>query len=178
MPRIKLPKTVASPRVTPSGKRAKPPTASRPYMPGYGISASKKGLLPWSWAAERLVKTRIYWLTTITPKGEPHMMPIWGIWVEGRFYFSTGATSTKARNLAANSRCMIANENPDQAVMVHGDARRIEDKARIQALSPVYKVKYDFALSEEMGPVFELTPTVAFGQPHDEYAKSATRWRF
>ena len=147
-------------------------------MPGYGISAGAEGIMPWSWAETLLVACRIYWLTTVTPKGEPHVMPIWGIWVANRLYFSTGANSVKARNLAANPRCVIANENPDQAVMVYGDARRVEDKARIEALSPVYKAKYDFHLSEELGPVFELAPTVAFGQPHDQYAESATRWRF
>lgn len=31
------------------------PTASRPHMPGYGITADKKGLLPWSHVAEHTV---------------------------------------------------------------------------------------------------------------------------
>ncbi len=45
-----------------SGEQSMPkradPRASRPYMPGYGIldAASGKGLLPWSWASERLAK--------------------------------------------------------------------------------------------------------------------------
>ena len=35
------------------------PRISRPYMPGYGILAADQGsgLLPWSWAADRLSST-------------------------------------------------------------------------------------------------------------------------
>jgi hypothetical protein len=38
------------------------PTASRPNIPGYGImdSNSGKGLLPWSWAIERLIKAHTW----------------------------------------------------------------------------------------------------------------------
>ncbi len=168
-------KKIAASRATPIPAG---PRAERPHMPGYGITASADGMLPWSWAEERLNASRIFWLTTITPKGEPHVMPIWGIWAEGKFYFSTGTTSVKARNLAANARCVITNDNADQAMILHGDARRFENKARIAKLSKIYKAKYDFPLDPRMGTVFELTPTLAFGQPHDDYAKSATRWRF
>jgi hypothetical protein len=38
------------------------PQVSRPYMPGYGILGPDEGsgLLPWSWAAERLSHARNY----------------------------------------------------------------------------------------------------------------------
>ncbi len=48
-----------------SGEQSVPkradPRASRPYMPGYGIldAASGKGLLPWSWASERLTRASL-----------------------------------------------------------------------------------------------------------------------
>jgi hypothetical protein len=37
------------------------PRASRPYMPGYGIQGPDEGsgLLPWSWAEQRLTESRI-----------------------------------------------------------------------------------------------------------------------
>ncbi len=154
------------------------PRAERPHMPDYGIAIGTKGLLPWRWAEEKLTATRIYWLTTVTPKDEPHVMPIWGIWVENRFYFSTRATSVKARNLAANPRCVIANGDPDQAVILHGEVRPIAPQARIKQLSKPYAKKYGIGLTADMGILFELSPTHAFGQPHDQYAQAATRWRF
>jgi len=35
-------------------------------MPGYGIldANSGRGLLPWNWATERLMKARTYWIAT------------------------------------------------------------------------------------------------------------------
>ena len=38
----------------------------------------------------------------------PHTMVVWGIWLDGAYYFSTSATSRKARNLQQNPalRCM------------------------------------------------------------------------
>jgi hypothetical protein len=48
------------------------PKAGRPHMPGYGIKDDGDKLLPWSWAAEQLAKSRNYWLTTVRPDGKPH----------------------------------------------------------------------------------------------------------
>ena len=75
-------------------------------MPGYGISDSAEGILPWSWAAERLSQAHNYFVATARPDGRPHVMPVWGLWLDDAFYFSTGASSRKARNLAANPRCV------------------------------------------------------------------------
>ena len=55
------------------------PTASRPYMPGYGLPDAKKGLLPWAWAEQRLKKSHNYWITTVRPDGSPHTMVVWGL---------------------------------------------------------------------------------------------------
>ncbi len=80
------------------------PQAGRPQMPGYGIADanSGSGLLPWNWAVERLQKARNYWISTTRPDGRPHAMPVWGVWYDNQFYFSTGRESRKARNLAVN----------------------------------------------------------------------------
>ena len=43
------------------------PTAARPHMPGYGMSDSDKGLLPFSWAEERLSEALRYWVVTSRP---------------------------------------------------------------------------------------------------------------
>jgi hypothetical protein len=56
------------------------PRASRPYMPGYGIQGPDEGsgLLPWSWAEQRLTASRNYWVTSLWPDGRPHSMPLNG----------------------------------------------------------------------------------------------------
>ena len=59
-------------------------------MPGYGIDEKHlEGLLPWLWAEKLLSKTQNYFLATVRIDGRPHVMPIWGVWMNDRFYPST-----------------------------------------------------------------------------------------
>ena len=145
-------------------------------MPGYGLPAGTKGLLAWSWAEKRLVASHNYYLTTVRPDGTPHVMPLWGIWVNGRFYFSTGATSVKARNLAANRACVVCTENAAEAVVVEGTATPMADAARLAQVAPHYAKKYkSFTLDPKMGPIFEVRPKVVFGLSEKDF-KNTTRW--
>ena len=102
------------------------PKPSRPHMPGYGMPKSKKGLLPWKWAEQRLRKSHNYWITTVKPDGSPHTMVVWGLWMDGAFLFSTGRQSRKARNLAKNPRCVVCTEQAEEAVVVEGVAEIVE----------------------------------------------------
>ena len=154
------------------------PKASRPHMPGYGLPRGRKGLLPWKWAEQRLRRSHNYWLITVRPDATPHAMPLWGIWVEGGFFFSTGRESRKARNLAANSACIVCTENSAEAVIVEGVAAEVTDRARLKQLAPHYSRKYNpWKLDPELGPVFEVRPRVIFGMREKTF-KDATRWIF
>src|SRR5260370_41551843 len=94
------------------------PIASRPYMPGYGTLDAHQGtgLLPWSWARERLVRSHDYWVATVRPDGHPHMMPVWGVWMDDALWFSSSRGPRKTRNLAANAHCTIATANAYEPV--------------------------------------------------------------
>jgi len=82
--------------------RSRKPIATHPTVPGYDIVDESEcaGLLPWTWAPERLTSSHDYFLATIRPDGHPHCIPVWGVWLDDRFCFSTGEQSAKARNLA------------------------------------------------------------------------------
>jgi len=153
------------------------PKAGRPHMPGYGVVAGSRGLLPWSWAARRLAKSRTYWLVTVRPNGAPHVMPVWGLWFENAFYFSTGPRSRKARNLAANRRCVVCADDAEQAVIVEGTARVARDKALLKRLAGPYAAKYKpWKLDPALGPVYAVQPRVVFGLWEQKFQASATRW--
>src|SRR4051794_40830493 len=97
------------------------PLPERPGMPeGYGISRESDGLLPWSWAEERLEASHNYWIVTASPDGRPHAMPVWGVWTGGALYFATSRASRKGRNLAANPRLVVHLESGDEAVILEG----------------------------------------------------------
>jgi Pyridoxamine 5'-phosphate oxidase len=168
-----------------SSRKSAEPKASRPHMPGYGLPKSRKGLLPWKWAADRLGKSRQYWVVTVRPNRAPHMMLVWGLWREDTFYFSTGATSRKARNLAKNPRCVVASEDSEQAVILEGTAKKLRDVAKIRKFLGLYERKYKWdmsAMQDDMlalkQPVFVVHPRKAFGLVEKTFATSATRWSF
>lgn len=102
------------------------PTTGRPWMPGYGVPEDLDGVLPWSSAEERLTSCRNYFVATTRPDGRPHVMPIWGLWLNGLFCFSTAITSVKSRNLLANPRCTVTIEDGHHSVIVEGVARVTE----------------------------------------------------
>jgi nitroimidazol reductase NimA-like FMN-containing flavoprotein (pyridoxamine 5'-phosphate oxidase superfamily) len=147
-------------------------------MPGYGLPSGAKGLLPWRWAEQRLRRSHNYLLMTVAENARPHAMPVWGIWVDGRFYFSTGRQSRKARNLASNRQCVVCTEALAQAVIVEGTASELSDPALFERLAPIYHRKYKpWKLEQELGPVFEVRPRVIFGLREATF-KAATRWMF
>lgn len=160
------------------------PRASRPYMPGYGIADanSGKGLLPWSWAAELLTNARRYWLATTRPDGAPHMMPVWGVWLDETFCFMTGAKSRKARNLAANPRCVVCPECTGHVLVVEGMAEIVDEPVVIRRFKDVYSKKYDFDMEPYNDPLTVIRPRVAFGHIEDfenqGFTQTATRWTF
>src|SRR3954470_23508820 len=109
------------------------PTAGRPYMPGYGVLPADQGsgLLPWSEAERRLTVAHDYWCATVCPDGRPHVMPVWGVWLDGRLWFSSGLRSRKARNLAADQRCTITTDDAHRPVVIEGTAERLTDEGAI-----------------------------------------------
>ena len=152
-------------------------------MPGYGIAPADAGdgLLPWSWAVQRLERSRDYWVATSRPDGSPHLAAVWGVWVDGAFGFSTGGRSRKARNLAADPRCVVTPEQAEESVVVEGVAERVIDGAGLSRLLAAYRDKYGSGFPDPVqNPVFAVRPRVVFGiiEREAEFSTSATRWMF
>jgi hypothetical protein len=158
------------------------PRADRPHVPGYGIPRSTKGILPWSWADERLERATIYWLATAGASGAPHLIPIWGAWVDGRWYVEGGPTRWQ-RNLRENSQLAIHIESPSgEVVIVEGPAVEIlapEPALADRILAGYAKYKPDYeadAANWAQGGLWELRPLKAFAWT--TFPKDMTRYRF
>jgi Pyridoxamine 5'-phosphate oxidase len=113
--------------------------------------------------------------------GRPHLTPIAAVWLDDAFYFSTGQTERKAKNLALNPHCVITtgcNVLEGLDLVVEGDAVRVKEETRLQRLADGYTAKYDqlFRSTVRDGAVYggkegseievlmyELAPTMAFG---------------
>jgi nitroimidazol reductase NimA-like FMN-containing flavoprotein (pyridoxamine 5'-phosphate oxidase superfamily) len=161
------------------------PSASRPYMPGYGTLSPTEGsgLLPWSWAEERLVASRNYWVVTVWPDHHPHAMPVWGMWHNSAFWFSSSKPSRKSRNIAANPRCVVTTEDAQNPVVVEGTAELLVDPEDIATLLALENAKYETdykieSLDPAVNSCFRVQPRWAFGIKHGDFEGSPTRWDF
>ena len=148
------------------------PRAGRPSFPGYGISEDAAGMLPWSWAEERLAASRNYWIVTASPERGPHAMPVWGLWHSGGIVFSSGAGSRKARNLARDPRVVVHLESGDEAVVVEGN---VETIAATEELLGAYAEKYQPVDAETW---YLVRPRRAYAFRERDYPQSATRFDF
>jgi len=150
------------------------PRAARPVMPGYGVAPADEGagLLPWSWAEDRLIRSHDYWLATVWPDGRPHVMPVWAVWfavgtvrrasgdeersgvpdarsrrggageVSGTLWFSSSVPSRKARNLRADPRCVMTTDDALEPVVVDGTADVVTDVGDIATFLAASNAKY------------------------------------
>lgn len=157
------------------------PLAQRPAMPDYGISSDPDGLLPWSFADQQLAAARNYWIVTTRPDGRPHAAPVWGVWVDGAFYFGTGPNSRKGRNLQHNPALVVHLESGDDVVILEGVVEMVTDLARIRAADTAYRAKYNVPLMEgdqPTGPLYIIQVQTAYAWLEQSFPGTATRWRF
>ena len=163
----------------PSLKNSKvEPRTERPQIPGYGISKSKTGMLPWAWAEKSLADSREYWIVTVRPDGRPHAMIIWGLWFDGAFWFGTGSRTQKARNLAKNPNCIVGTQNAAEAVILEGIAELIKDPPIGKKLEATSLSKYGISGGNGSEPLYRVRPSRVFGLIEKSFPKTATRWTF
>ncbi len=160
------------------------PSVSRPHMPGYGVVAENDGggLLAWEWAEERLLGSHDYWLATVrVDEARPHVMPVWGVVLDGCLWLSCSPESRKARNLRTNPAVVATTDNPAQPVVVEGQAVEIHDPVLVVAFAHAMDDKYQsgegvaFYLANA---TFAITPRVVFALDTDNFIGSPTRWTF
>jgi hypothetical protein len=161
----------------------KNPEPDQPWMFGGPLGSGK---LPWSWAKERLSSAHTYWIATTRPDGRPHSRPVWGIWLDQRFYFSTG--SLAAQNLATQPAITVHLGSGNEVVIVEGVVHLVSDATLLEQVVRLYNQKYHWNLDPNQlpGPFYEVRPTKAFGwhfeesevNPESSALSNATRWRF
>lgn len=159
--------------------------------------------IPWERALKQLVAVttkagdeahapKSYWLATIRPDKRPHVAAVGALWVDDKFYFTSGAGTHKSRNLAENPNCVISVSLGDLDLVVEGTAVRVTDEPTLQRLADLYAAQGwparvgDGAIVAEFsapsaGPppwdLYAVTPAAAIGVATAE-PYGATRWRF
>lgn len=148
---------------------------------------------PWAEAQQQIAAEGKYWLSTINPNGTPHVMPHFGVWLDGALYFTAGPGTRKAKNLAHDPRCAITVTAKKLDIIMEGEARKITDQATLHRLAEAYDTKYGWhitvngaaydapfgAPSAGQPPyeLYKLTLSKVYGLGSDE-PYGATRWDF
>jgi hypothetical protein len=134
------------------------------------------------------------WLATINPDGSPHLTGLGPLYVAGRFYFTTGETTRKGRNLARDPRCALGVSTEEFDLTVDGKADLVDDPDVVADMAgrwadggwPVRVDGTGTALTADYsapsaGPppwkVYRFTPRQATAILTAE-PSGATRWRF
>ena len=149
---------------------------------------------PWSEVRQVLEEAEMFWLSTVRRDGRPHVVPLPAMWLDGALHFCTGPQEQKARNLAANPRCVLTTGTDrfmsGLDVVVEGQASRVTNDDLLTRLAAMWQDKLgwhykvvDGAFREKAAGaadeahVFALVPTkiLAFGKGEPF---SQTRYRF
>lgn len=160
------------------------PRVGRPYIAdGYGIPDHLDGVLPWSWAEERLQAAPIYWVGTVRPDGRPHVTPIWGVWLDSAFWMEGGPNTRRFRNLGQNPAAVVTVERGNDAIIVEGEAELVTDLGPdlVERLLGAYR-KYVPTHGYEAHPdnwragIWRVTPTKVLAWSN--FPADTTRWTF
>ena len=144
-------------------------------------------MLSWAFVDARMRSALNYWIASASVEGRPHTVPIWGAWLEGKFYFVGGGR--KVRNLRANPHAVVHLESGDEVVLIEGQCNEITAPGTdlLSRVDDEFLRKYgDFRPSEQLrldgagrlplGGLFVVHPEKVIAW--SGFASDATRWRF
>jgi hypothetical protein len=134
------------------------PTVDTPELPPGYVPEPPKSHLPWHEVEERLRDSLHYWLSTTRPDGRPHVVPRWGVWVDGAFHYDGSPDTRHVQNLTGNPRCVLHLESGEQAVIVEG--RSLEPEPVTGELG--HRLSAEFA--RKYGPAYTPGPDAWSGE--------------
>ena len=91
------------------------------------------------------------WLITLNADGSPHVTAVGALWVDGTFWFQTGAGTRKGRNVTRDPRCSIALSVRDADVVVEGDAARVTGVDQLAGIAKAWADQGWPAVPDESG---------------------------
>ena len=128
---------------------------------------------------EFLKSQKILRLATIDPSGNPHIVPVWYMYDDDKFYVGTNTKTRKAKNIKKNSKvsfCIdIGIKSPDiVGTMGVGRAKLILKKDRVKLLAEKILLRYFKNLKNQSAQqllnqtdcIIEITP------------KNITNWKY
>ena len=81
---------------------------------------------------------RTTWLATVNEDGSAHVTAVGALWVDGAFWFQTGSSTRKGRNVERDPRCSIALSIRDADVVIEGEAARVTEPAQLALIAKAW----------------------------------------
>jgi F420H(2)-dependent biliverdin reductase len=110
---------------------------------------------------ERLLTEANVWMATVRPDGRPHLVPIWFVWVDSKFWIATGRTAVKVNNLRASALMSVALEDGNRPIVAEGPVTLHDTLDAVPTeVAIAFRSKYSWSLSDEAGGLclIEMTP--------------------
>ena len=144
---------------------------------GYGVGDPQYGFEPieWAWVVDQISGARSYWIATNRPDGPPHVVPVWGLWLNDRFHFFSDPDSLKGRNIRHDPRAVIHLESGDHVVILEGQMRLHHATDEIVS---AYEAKYDLSFEGQLEDVYTLDISKVLAWVESDFPMTATRWQF
>jgi hypothetical protein len=96
------------------------PRVDLPEFPTGYLPGPVGSHLGWIDVEQGLIDALHYWLATTRPDGRPHVMPRWGVWLDGEFWYDGSPQTRHVRNLVENNRCVLHLESGQTVTIVEG----------------------------------------------------------
>lgn len=95
---------------------------------------------------EFLGSQKILRLATVDRNGIPHIVPVWYLYKNGRFYVGTNTVTKKARNVSKNPKVSFCVDSgihsPIFGIMGIGTAKIIRDEHQVSTLAKRILLRY------------------------------------
>lgn len=119
------------------------PKITRPKLPK-GYVDKPASFLAWDWVTAKLTQAKNYWLCSVRPNGRPHVVPRWGAFIDGNFYYDGSPETRHARNIVENPHISLHLESGNEAIILEGTATPVGKPSPElgKQLSQAYRKKY------------------------------------
>ena len=106
----------------------------------------------------RLLTDRNCWLATARPKGKPHLIPIWFVWHDSKFYICTEGKSVKVKNLQHAPHVSVSLEDGNKPIIAEGTAT-LSTAPYPAEIAALFKQKYDWDINTDSSYTTLITVT-------------------
>jgi hypothetical protein len=96
------------------------PRIDIPVFPAGYLPGPVRTHLTWAEVESDLIDSLHYWLSTTRPDGRPHVVPRWGVWIDGLFWYDGSPETRHVRNLDLDTHCVLHLESGEKVTIVEG----------------------------------------------------------